>query len=668
MSLLVIKICFCGLRLTGFLKAKCQGFSITSALISVVIIGIAFSAIVSMLSTQSKESLFIRQQVSGSSLKYLLLQVLHKSASDTCSCHFNPTKRNPQPDPNKVVGFNIDTTQEADIDDIDLGTLRSGCDFSDPAPPLTAKNIIVQAGKELKDELLTVKSVKVSDIQPTAETNQYKGDLVIKYEGSVRPLRPLKIPLILVIDLNSGEEKARPIKSCWAIDQNNESCYTVEEGHEDDHSSKGRTLVGCGGTANAPSSKNATAFGYAAGAKNKAQNDITFIGYRAGENNTGRRNTFVGPEAGQNNSIDLTNANDKNIIKDTKGGGHRFDLEPEEYAGDNVFIGYQTGKNNKGESNIFIGNQAGWESTGSQNVFTGHQAGWDNTTGKNNVFIGTGAGGTNTTGTGNTFIGYQAGAGNTTGSHNIFLGAGTFGDADQDNQFVVGNAKHKRWLTGTIGGASLYVDGNTVTINSSRTLKKNIKPFKDFKRALEDLLKTPLFTYEYKHRLDHPEKSRMGIISEELPEHLQLKRKGHLSHPDWPSIYGSFWAGIKALYEMLGDFKKNVLSKIESLKSRLEGVKKSQERSVEELIQVQSELVTTKTELSATKGELQEQKVKFDRTYKELEDTQTEIEETKKALQKQLAEMMRRLPNSKEGKKKVKWTQSGPQNLGSVKK
>ena len=314
---------------------------------------------------------------------------------------------------------------------------------------------------------------------------------------------------------------------------------------------------------------------------------------------------------------------------------------------------------------FFIGSQAGLTNTGSRNVFTGFEAGYENTKGKDNVFIGTGAGVGNTTGIGNTFIGSQAGSSNTTGNHNIILGAKASpppGDETKNNQFIVGNDVSRHWLQGTIGGPSLHVNGNPVNVDSSRTLKKNIRPFNDFKRALKDLLKTPLFTYEYKHKLDHPEKSRMGIISEELPEHLQLKRKGHLSHPDWPSIYGSFWAGIKALYEMLGDFKKKVLSKIKSLKFHLEGIKKSQERSVEELLQVQSELVTTKTELSAAKRELQEQKVKFDRTYKELEDTQTEIEETKKALQKQLAEIMRRFPNSKKGEKEVKWTQSRPQN------
>ena len=276
MGLLVIKICFCGLRLTGFLKAKCQGFSIISALIALVIVGMAFSAIVSMLSTQSKESLFIRQQVSSSSLKYLLLQVLHKSNSDTCSCHFNSTKRNPPPDPEDEAVKYIDTTKES-IGDIDLGTLRSGCDFSDPL----AKNIIVQSGEELKDGLLTVKSVKVSDIHPTM-TDQYKGDLVIVYEGSVRPIRPLRIPLVLAIDSSSGEENARPIQSCWAVDQENNSCYAIEE-HDTSNQYIGRTLVGCGGTAAvAPEfSRDGTAFGYAAGANSKAERQITFIGYRA---------------------------------------------------------------------------------------------------------------------------------------------------------------------------------------------------------------------------------------------------------------------------------------------------------------------------------------------------------------------------------------------------
>ena len=126
---------------------------------------------------------------------------------------------------------------------------------------------------------------------------------------------------------------------------------------------------------------------------------------------------------------------------------------------------------------------------------------------------------------------------------------------------------------------------------------------------MEDILKTPLFTYEYK--TDHPEKSRMGIISEELPEHLQIKDKGQPSQPDWPSIYGSFWAGIKALHERLEllkqelsfeitkrekalsqkleDFKQEVFSKFKSLSSHFKELNNKLKKLVTKFTQFQTE-------------------------------------------------------------------------------
>ena len=58
----------------------------------------------------------------------------------------------------------------------------------------------------------------------------------------------------------------------------------------------------------------------------------------------------------------------------------------------------------------------------------------------------------------------------------------------------------------------------------------------------------------------------MGIISEDLPKHLQIQDKGKPITPDWVSIYGTLWAGIKALFNRFISFKKEVLDKIHKLK------------------------------------------------------------------------------------------------------
>ena len=104
----------------------------------------------------------------------------------------------------------------------------------------------------------------------------------------------------------------------------------------------------------------------------------------------------------------------------------------------------------------------------------------------------------------------------------------------------------------------------TTIITSSRSLKKNITPFNSFDTALEDIVNTPLFTYKYKKN-NHPHKKRMGIISEELPEHLQIKKTGKVSQPDWPSIYGTFWASLKALSIKFSKFKEHILSELKNI-------------------------------------------------------------------------------------------------------
>ena len=105
---------------------------------------------------------------------------------------------------------------------------------------------------------------------------------------------------------------------------------------------------------------------------------------------------------------------------------------------------------------------------------------------------------------------------------------------------------------------------------------------------MKDIKNTPLFTYEYKE--NHPHKKRVGIISEELPEHLQIKDEGVSSRPDWPSIYGTFWAAIKALSIKFEDFTKNILSEVKKIKeqittitNQLSGMKTVLEKQIKEI-------------------------------------------------------------------------------------
>ena len=407
--------------------------------------------------------------------------------------------------------------------------------------------------------------------------------------------------------------------------------------------------------------------GYQAGAANTATNDNTFIGYLAGnKNTTGAGNTFLGYRSGMENQT----------------GGQNtflgFDAGQNSRGKDNTFIGYNAGTaTTTGEKNTFIGSKAGESTTtghqnlfiggnagnkndaGSWNTFIGYFAGYNNTSGEGNLFFGERAGEKNTTGDYNLFLGLSAGWRNTTGSGNIFIGRGAANTSSYQtvsNRFVVGNPTNREWIVGNIGvgsssdtfrinGKQVSFDGHTHT-PSSRTLKKNIKHFKNFKKSLDDILKTPLFTFEYKK--DHPEKSRIGIISEELPRHLQIKEDPIL--PDWPSIYGTFWASIKALYNKLEDVRKTFSAQLKELKMSLESLresfaefqksafdsfagKKELEKIRQELFQTKKELSSAKESLTKTNQELSSVKGSLTKTVQELSQTQSELRELQKQFQ-----------------------------------
>ena len=220
---------------------------------------------------------------------------------------------------------------------------------------------------------------------------------------------------------------------------------------------------------------------------------------------------------------------------------------------------------------------------------------------------------------------------------------------------------------------------------SSRTLKRNIKPFKDYEKSLKDIAVTPLFTYQYKKgKGDHPEKPRMGIISEELPKNLQIrvesgsdascetdkKRKDSqaenktkkkdgekISTPDWLSIYGTLWAGIKAFAKQLEDFKRESAARLTELSRELKAwltgqmdpLKKEAAAQVKELksqtAEVEKALAKRSKELAGDTRELSKLKKQLEKNIlplqenlqEELKKTKEEMKDIKKQLKQNLS-------------------------------
>ena len=358
----------------------------------------------------------------------------------------------------------------------------------------------------------------------------------------------------------------------------------------------GLSLVGCGDTAQGIDDSNygtlpdTTALGFSAGKGIQTTGaGNTFIGYEAGKNTTTEeKNTFIGYQAGENNEAD------ENTFIGYQAG------QKNTTGTANTFVGYWAGSQDAStHSNTLVGFKAGYQIEADSNTFVGSLAGQRTTTGKSNTFIGRFSGSANTTGKYNVFIGQQSGYENTTGEGNIFIGTEAANNSSYktaSDKFVVGNTRHTTWIEADIGTNTFEIDGNQVSYDghthplpphthpSSRTLKKNIKPFTDFQKALKDIITTPLFTFNMKK--DNPEKSRMGIISEELPEHLQIKEKGKVSTPDWISIYGTFWASIKWLWED----SLNQDQEIKELKKELAEARKLIKKNKQELTEIRKQI------------------------------------------------------------------------------
>ena len=324
----------------------------------------------------------------------------------------------------------------------------------------------------------------------------------------------------------------------------------------------------------------------------------------------------------------------------------------------NSFFGYNAGTANRtGDNNSFFGSNTGkTNTTGSNNSFFGCVAGENNTVGDNNSFFGHISGRQNTEGDNNSFFGRNAGQNTTTGSNNSFFGfnAGT-ATATQSNRLNIGNV-----IYGTVSVAdnNSYPSSQGIDIHgklrvcnstckeveteqpSSREYKKNIVPFNQEQKALSTLLKTPLFTYQYKK--EHPTKQRTGIISEELPKALQLPAKaGEPIQPDWISIYGYLWAGIKALHKELLDFKELVFKELESLKPLFQTKIQALEKDI-------------KKELQSAQAENQSLKKRFEAFEKENPLIIELPEDKTKDMNKQIAQLKNQADLFQEELKKMK--------------
>ena len=230
----------------------------------------------------------------------------------------------------------------------------------------------------------------------------------------------------------------------------------------------------------------------------------TFVGYEAGYNNTeGLSNTFTGSRAGYLNTIGSSNTftGDSAGYNNSTGDGNTFTgnaAGAKNITGfGNTFTGNLAGRSNTtGGLNTFTGTAAGLDNTdGARNTFIGASAGEDNTTGNGNTFVGGSAGLDNTDGARNTFIGASAGSNNATGSDDIFMGNATRGaDSSESSTIRIGVGQSATYIAGiysstSSGGIPVYVnsDGQLGTQTSSLRFKEQVRDMGDSSYGLMKL-------------------------------------------------------------------------------------------------------------------------------------------------------------------------------------
>ena len=326
----------------------------------------------------------------------------------------------------------------------------------------------------------------------------------------------------------------------------------------------GQTLVGCGGTNEITGSKS-TAFGYQAGSSGSEGQKNTFIGYQAGKKiTTGTDNVFLGYLAGS-----AVKTNSYNTLIGSNAGSSLT-------GGGNTLIGYNAGLSLIGAgNNIFIGNGAGPDVTsGGYNIMLGSDKTLPSLTGSRQMNLGNLILGKQPSGAltfdstassmsdgevrvlGGPLKICDSGGGNCTEVASIHShpyapsshghsgyassGHGHSGLQNLSSTITATVNNLTSTITATVRNLQSSVTSNSNTIDSnlgyardvqinlnnhigsnsahglsSRVYKKNITPYSDLDKSLKHIVDTPLFTYQYKK--DHPNKTRMGIISEELP-------------------------------------------------------------------------------------------------------------------------------------------------------
>jgi hypothetical protein len=190
---------------------------------------------------------------------------------------------------------------------------------------------------------------------------------------------------------------------------------------------------------------NSTIIGVGAAILSSSAYGDCIVGYEAGKNNRGNYNCMFGYRSGSDNSTGTANS---------FFGASTGRLIKTGFG--NSCFGFESGYNleDTANYNTTFGAYSGQNSYGGRNTYIGGFSGWWGPDAKANAFLGYQTGQSNT-GSWNTFLGHQAGFYNGAGKENVYVGhqAGGYNTTGDWNTFVGRQAG----LYNTTGDANVYI-------------------------------------------------------------------------------------------------------------------------------------------------------------------------------------------------------------------